>query len=174
MSAPVRVAVAVSNSNTSSDKTRLGKGISRTLAKQSFKLWQGKVSSFGKAEFQALAKQCFKLWQGKVSSFGKAKFQALAKQSFKLWQSRVSDFFKSKFQAFREQSFKKTTCLAGEIAKNRALLGRFSPPNKSGFHREHSPFGFTAFIAGDFFRPHPIHVIPVFSFWPFHSGKFCF
>ncbi len=39
MSAPVRVAVAVSNSNTSSDKTRFGKNLKFWL-KHSLKLWQ--------------------------------------------------------------------------------------------------------------------------------------
>ena len=39
MSVPVRVAVAVSNSNTSSDKTRFGKNL-KFWHKHSLKLWQ--------------------------------------------------------------------------------------------------------------------------------------
>ena len=39
MSAPAKVAVAVSNSNTSSDKTRFGKNLKFWL-KHSLKLWQ--------------------------------------------------------------------------------------------------------------------------------------
>ena len=110
MSAPVRVAVAVSNSNTSFDKTRLGKGISRTLARQSFKLWQSKVS--------------------------------------------------------------RKPPLAGEIAKNRALLGRFSPPNKSGFHGGTLPFRLYRLYCGRLFSPPTLFFIPVFSFFSFHFVLF--
>ena len=42
MSAPAKVVAAVSNSNTSSDKTRFGKAKSQALAEHSFKLYQCK------------------------------------------------------------------------------------------------------------------------------------
>ena len=40
MSVPAKVVAAVSNSNTSSDKTRFGKAKSQALARQNLKHWQ--------------------------------------------------------------------------------------------------------------------------------------
>ena len=62
------------------------------------------------------------------------------------------------------QSLKDTNGRAEEIAKNRALLGRFVTRDKSTTHGENSLFGVTVFIARNFFAPP----------YSCHSGKFCF
>ena len=126
------------------------------MAKVYLELWQGRGSYFGKAKFQALAKQCFRLWQGKVSSLGKAEFQTFSNQSFRLLQSKVS----------------RRPPLAGEITKNRALSGRFSPPNKSGFHGGTLPFRLYRLYCGRLFSPPTLFFILVFSFFSFHFGLF--